>query len=181
MYFSLQQQLLATVQALGLGVVVGIAFELVRVWRRLCPSAVAEFVRDFLFVTGAVLLSSWFYIRFAQGQLRWFYLLAELAGAVLFHKLIGRFCYEPLGKLMQYLSGLLRQLFFYLVAPIVFLFKFSCGIIYNIFKKLFIFIKKYIIIFTSSLFQRKKNSKERKKSHGKDDFSQKEGYSQFYH
>lgn len=188
MYFSLEQQLLTLAQAFGLGVVIGVVYEIFRIWRRFCPSQIAEFVRDFIFIVGTVLFSSWFYIRTSWGQIRWFYVLAQLLGAVLFHKLIGRFCFEVICKFLAWLFGGIKFLLCQLFRPILWLLhrvlKFLQKVVNIIFKKLFIFIKKYIIIFTYPLFHRKmKKSKERTANHGEksSEAENQKGYSQFYH
>lgn len=173
-----------------LGVTFGIVWEILRLWRRIAPSPVAEFVRDFLFVMTVILGSRVFYGKLSYGQIRWFYVAAELAGMVLYHLLVGRFLYEPIYRLLCRLARLLRKIFSLILYPFKLAAMFA-GKVWNILgnlaiaflKKVFIFIKKYIIIKLYKPFRHEKNLKERNLKHGKEGSKEpEEGHiSRFYH
>ena len=168
MYFSLQQQLLVLWRSFLLGILIGIIFDVFCLWRRFCASRASVFARDFLFVSGVVLLSSVFYLHNSWGQIRWFYILSQCAGAVLFHKLIGRWLLNPIHAILSFvfrwICRLMRAVFSPIFRLLGLVFTGIQKLFHIIFKKLFIFINKYIIIILSSLKRRK--TKEREVTNG---------------
>ncbi len=186
MYFSLQQQLFALWQSFWLGIAIGVLLMLFRLWRRFCPSQAADFVRDFLFISGTVLLSGIFYLRVSRGQIRWFYLLAQLLGALVFDRGVTRWLLPLIHRVLCVLFSLLERVLRVLLFPFVrvfgWLFAGVKKLIRIIFKKLFIFIKKYIIILLHSVFRDRKKTKERMSTDGpKAEDQAKRRISQFYH
>ncbi len=189
MFFDQTPQYYPLLFSFILGVTFGILWEIFRLWRRISPSPVMQFFRDFIFAMLFVLGSRTFYSRISHGQIRWFYILAQLMGMVLYHWLIGRFLYEPIYHMMQALYGGMKWCGTILFYPVKVLFG-LLGKVWNVIqnwatlflKKLFIFVKRYIIIFLYKSFYKKPKLKERTAHHGEKGKKESQGdISRFYH
>ena len=169
--------------ALLLGVAVGAYFEVLRLFGHALEGVVAQFLQDFLFIVGVTVASLWYFQHYADGQIRGYDVVLEIVGAVGFHILLGRYIYTPLYRLLEWTKGKLWALISLLLRPVKWLlavlgkcFKNVC----KFFKNLFIFLKKYIIMFLLRTFAPKR--KERNEPNGKEKQDPPEDDSvRFYH
>ena len=173
-----QSQVMLGAALLGAGLSLG--FELVRVAGYFLKGAFWRFTLDVLrvFVGGMVVL--YYFQRSADGQIRWYDLSAMLLSAWLFHLCIGRFLVIPLRRILSVLFLLFYKILRCLWYPLGRLLRLFTKIASAFFKKVFIFLKRYIIIKPYQLFLKRKKIKEAPR--GTKTEEKKQGsFSQFYH
>ncbi|MBR5783084.1 MAG: spore cortex biosynthesis protein YabQ [Clostridia bacterium] len=167
--------------ALLVGVIIGMMYEGLRILRHFRSGAVMQFICDFVLIVGAAVVSVQYYRYTSDGQIRWFCVLSQLLGLILYCRLVGRFLFAPICRLSAKIGKLLR----WMVFPFVWVMR-LLGKTLNLavkfaekkLKKCFIFIKKYSIINKSKASERK--TKERNETNGKEDRTQEYG-TRFYH
>lgn len=173
-----QTQVMLGAALLGVGLSFG--FELVRVAGYFLKGAFWRFTLDALRVFAGGMAALLYFQRSADGQIRWYDLGAMLLSAWLFHFCIGRFLVTPLRRILSFLFLLLAKILRCLWYPFGKLLRFFTKIASAFFKKVFIFLKRYIIIKPYQLFLRRKKMKEA--SRGTKTEEKKQGsFSQFYH
>ncbi len=187
MYFSNQLNLSVLWGAFLLGAMIGVLWLVVRICRVFFQSAFWIAMGDFLLCIAAVLCTVIYFQRRCDGQLRWFYLLAQGGGILLFRVTLGKILFSPICVLISFLRRAIRRLMATLFRPLlkltgwgISLFKKITKNIYIFLKKPFIFLKTYIIINLCKL-RKSIKIKERKCNNGGQAEAEKASSSRFYH
>lgn len=136
-----------------LGLLLGVWFEAIRLWRMLCRGKIVTFLQDFLFCfvsIGAVTLQA---LHRNDGQLRWYVVLSVLTGFAIYRHLIGDRLLRPTLRLLRFAArignralGICLLPFRLLGRCFAFLFVRPMLTFAKKIKNPFIFLKKYIII-----------------------------------
>ncbi len=184
---DLARQLHVALGAALLGVGISLFFEAVRVVGHFLRGSFWRFVLDLVRVVAAVLATLSYFQRSADGQIRWYDIGALVLSAWLFHFCLGRFLVRPLCRLLSFFAAVLKKLAGLIWLPLGLMLRFlgkGAGFFTKItaafFKKVFIFLKRYIIMIPYPLFLKRKKVKE--VPHGRKTEEAAQGnISQFYH
>ncbi len=186
---DLFRQLHIALGAALLGVMICLFFESVRIVGFFLRGTVWVFVLDFLRIVGAAIMNLLYFHHYADGQIRWYDLVFECLAGWLFHICVGRFAVRFVCSVATYIIEFLKKLLRICLLPFRFVFRYVAKtgnlLAKNticFFKKVFIFLYKYIIMLLYPFrLSRKKNRKETK-NHGKETEKQEiSNSSRFFH
>ena len=109
-------QLVNFLYACGLGVWIGLYYELFRTWRLLfVPSVIGCFLQDIFFCITSALITFFVFLGIADGQLYPYLLIGELTGFCSFYFTMGRLCHRVLGTVIRgiflFVRGIRRKVY----------------------------------------------------------------------
>lgn len=181
-------QLYVALGAALLGMGIGLYFSLMRVVGHFLHGTFWLFVLDFLRVVGATFGALLYFRYAADGQIRWYDIVMLLLAMWLFHFCFGRFLVKFLCRLISFLVEFFKKIWALIWYPLGLLLQFFSKAVRFItkmtlcfLKKVFIFLKRYIIIIPYPLFLKRKKIKEASISGNKAEEKTQGNISQFYH
>lgn len=115
-FFTVSEELRLFLLSLAAGAVVGLCWDLLRAVRRLLPkSSLLTGALDLLFLCGYGVFLPVFSAVAARGQIRGYFVLGNIIGAVLYLLTVSR----PVNSALRLLTGALRQIFMLIMKPFV--------------------------------------------------------------
>lgn len=114
------EQLRNLMPALGLGFLLGVLYDAVRILRLLVPSKkIFVFITDMLFTAFCAVASYVMFIALTNGRIRGYMVIAELIGAAAYFLSVSAVCFPLVKKLICKIKGIFHKLF----SPFIFIFK----------------------------------------------------------
>lgn len=184
----MRQLHIATGAAL-LGIIICLFFESVCIVGYFLRGKFWVFAMDLLRIFGAALMTLLYFYRFADGQIRWYDVVLEISACVLFHICVGRYIVRLMRRVIVRVIAFAKRILKIICFPFAFVFKllvkmmkFLLKITGRFFKKVFIFLRRYIIILLYPLQRKRKRKRKETQSYGKAKEKQENGNgSRFYH
>ena len=110
MEYSNWQQLIIFLYGIAIGLGFGLLFDIFRAIRVFLGGKLAVFFQDFIyFLLCAVVVFVYLFI-FNRGQVRFFALLAVLAGSLFYYLTVGRYIFSFIRKLIKKLKALICKI-----------------------------------------------------------------------
>ncbi len=177
----LRQLHIATGAAL-LGVVICLFFEGVCIVGYFLRGSFWVFVLDAVRLLGAALMTFFYFHNYADGQIRWYDIGLEILGCWLFHFCVGRYIVRLMRRIVTYVIALIKKIFSIIWFPFRFAFGLLAKITRGFLKKVFIFLRQYIIMSLQAFKFRCKKKRKETEDYGKTKEKEKIGDgSRFYH
>lgn len=115
-----EEQLKSLMPPLGLGFLLGLVYDMIRILRLIVPSKkIFVFVTDALFVLFCTTVSYLLFIAVANGSIRAYMVIAEIIGALVYRFGIGFFIFSAAEKIGVKINKLLKSIF----SPFLFVFR----------------------------------------------------------
>ena len=163
MEISVSYQTLSFFISILTGGIIGVVYDAFRIIRIVkTPSDIRAFFEDILFWIICFFITFYLLIKVSAGSVRWFLILGELLGFVIYYHTLGALIYKESKIIINFSKRVVKAILKVVLWPFIKIFVFF----EKIFKKLFKFLKKHYIIFISKR-KNKGNKKIRRAKNGK--------------
>lgn len=163
-FFTVTEQSQLLIDAILLGIPLGVCYDILRTIRLLLPhgkiAVAAEDIAFLLFYGGALLCFS---VVLARGEVRGYYLLGSLLGFLLYYCTLGKLTVSLLRRLILLIRGILSRLFSPLLCSGVRIWRnLKVNFVHfsKVSEKVSIFSRLPLILHRKKLYNRKKPNKQ---------------------